>query len=720
MDTTPRHCILFAVCIAAHGECAPARTTGQTAATTHAASATIAPEVVRLDLDRDAARQVVVDKEPGVYLGHVSTVNLDDGTTILAAYPKGHGQGPIILKRSTDGGKTWSDHLPVPESWATSKETPTLFRVGKTDRVGGRGESLILFSGLYPIRAARSADGGATWTDLAPIGDFGGIVAMGGLADLGEGRFAAFFHDDGRFIAPPSLGGKATGVFTLYHTDTTDRGATWSAPRAIWSGSEIHLCEPGVVASPDGRTLALLLRENKRVRNAHVMFSTDKAATWSPPRELPASLTGDRHIAAYARDGRLVVTFRCMVKGDPWAGDWVAWVGTWDEIARLAPGAPAAKDSAASPSKDAAPAAPHSYLVRLKDNLTAWDCGYAGLESLADGTLVATTYGTWNAGEKPSILCVRFTLAELDALATGPGEVIRLTGEHRTRLVLRDLKPGAVVDAAGAKFHLALADKARDNNYPLQVRSSRDTLVRNVDIIGDIPLDNPWNVQYEDNNSAAFSFISSHGGTLEDARIVRSWDPLRAARDSDGRYVFRRVYASVWRDDVIETDSGYPDVLLEDCLFDGGFSGFSCRQGAGAQAADASARWLRSRKILMRLAPFPGNEEKYGNTRMHSSFVKLHENCQSIEVTDNVWAFENTDSSAWGGNWSSTFKEKLKVSERNLLLWLGEGPFPESVWVPPGFTTLSGQAARDEWNRRRDEWLRRVRPKEPPGDRPPG
>ncbi|MFO0836153.1 MAG: sialidase family protein [Phycisphaerales bacterium] len=414
MDTTPRHCILFAVCIAAHDECAPARTTGQTAATTHAASATIAPEVVRLDLDRDAARQVVVDKEPGVYLGHVSTVKLDDGTTILAAYPKGHGQGPIILKRSTDGGKTWSDHLPVPESWATSKETPTLFRVGKTNRVGGRGESLILFSGLYPIRAARSADGGATWTDLAPIGDFGGIVAMGGLADLGEGKFAAFFHDDGRFIANQ---GTAAGKFTLYQTDTTDRGATWSAPRAIWSGSDMHLCEPGVAASPDGKTLALLLRENKRVKNSHVMFSTDKAATWSPPRELPASLTGDRHIAAYARDGRLVVTFRCMAKGDPWAGDWVAWVGTWDAIARLAPGAPLANESAATPRNSAAPAAPRSYMVRLKDNLTAWDCGYAGLESLADGTLVATTYGTWNAGEKPSILCVRFTLAELDALA---------------------------------------------------------------------------------------------------------------------------------------------------------------------------------------------------------------------------------------------------------------------------------------------------------------
>lgn len=292
----------------------------------------------------------------------------------------------------------------------------------------------------------------------------------------------------------------------------------------------------------------------------------------------------------------------------------------------------------------------------------------------------------------------------------GSPSIIRVTGDHRVRYMLQDLEPDAIVDCAGAKFYLGLRDETQENNYILQVRSSVNTHVRKVDIIGDIPLTNSWNDQYENNNSAAFSFISSHGGTLEDARIVRSWDPLRAARDSDSTYIFRRIYVRDWRDDLIETDSGYPSVLIEDCLFDGGYSGYSCRQGAGSEAPDASDRWLRSRNVLMRLAPFPGNVLEYGTEPMHNSFMKLHRNCQSIEVTDNVWAFESTVSSAWRGNWTETFKEKLKISERNLLLWLGQGPFPESIWVPPGFTTLSGPAARDEWNRRRDEWLLRVRP----------
>ena len=101
-----------------------------------------------IDLAHETHRQVVVDREPGQYLGHPTTVLLPDGRTMIAVYPKGHGKGAIVMKRSDDGGLTWSDRLPVPENWATSQEVPTIHRV-----VDPKGDArLIVFSGLYPIR----------------------------------------------------------------------------------------------------------------------------------------------------------------------------------------------------------------------------------------------------------------------------------------------------------------------------------------------------------------------------------------------------------------------------------------------------------------------------------------------------------------------------------------------------------------------------------------
>ena len=66
-----------------------------------------------VDLAGETGRQVVVDREAGQYLGHPTSVLLEDGKTILCVYPKGHGKGAILYKRSEDGGKTWAELRPI-------------------------------------------------------------------------------------------------------------------------------------------------------------------------------------------------------------------------------------------------------------------------------------------------------------------------------------------------------------------------------------------------------------------------------------------------------------------------------------------------------------------------------------------------------------------------------------------------------------------------------
>lgn len=359
-----------------------------------------AEAAITLDLDHRTSHQVVVDREKGQYLGHPTTTLLEDGKTILCVYPKGHGKGEIVYKRSSDGGLTWSKRLPTPKSWSTSKEVPTIHRVVDPD---GK-KRLIVWSGLHPARLSVSEDDGTSWSELKPAGDWGGIVVMGFVEALktGPGHYLAMFHDDGRFFEKEPAKDKVR-TFTLYQTKSTDGGLTWSQPEAVYQSSEVHLCEPGCVRSPDRKTLAVLLRENARRKNSHIIFSKDEGKTWSDPRELPLTLTGDRHTGKYGPDGRLFLSYRCIspkaqAKERQFEGDWVGWVGTWDNLVKGTHG---------------------QYFFRLKDNTKGYDTSYPGVEVLPKGTFVTTTYGHWSKGEAPYILTTRFQLEDLDKLASG-------------------------------------------------------------------------------------------------------------------------------------------------------------------------------------------------------------------------------------------------------------------------------------------------------------
>jgi len=118
---------------------------------------------------------------------------------------------------------------------------------------------------------------------------------------------------------------------------------------------------------------------------------------------LTAALTGDRHTGKCTADGRLFISFRDRTHESPTPGDWVAWVGTYDDIVNGREG---------------------QYRVRLMDNTKGADCAYPPVEMLPDDTIVTTTYGHWTNGESPYIVSVRLKLSELDTMVT-KGEVLK-------------------------------------------------------------------------------------------------------------------------------------------------------------------------------------------------------------------------------------------------------------------------------------------------------
>jgi len=130
---------------------------------------TFLPPGIHIGFVSRTHRQIIADKEKEQYLGYPTTVLLEDNKTIIFFYPKGHGRGAIVMKKSTDGGLPWSQRLPVPENCKTSLEVPTIYRV--KDEKGKK--RLILFPRLYPAQMAVSEDDGKTWTPLKAVGDWG-------------------------------------------------------------------------------------------------------------------------------------------------------------------------------------------------------------------------------------------------------------------------------------------------------------------------------------------------------------------------------------------------------------------------------------------------------------------------------------------------------------------------------------------------------------------
>jgi photosystem II stability/assembly factor-like uncharacterized protein len=355
-----------------------------------------------IDLSEDRSRHsVVAAGTEEIYQGHCDTVLLPDGKTMFAAWCLGHARWIGPLAKSTDGGLTWSDPLPVPDNWSTTSNTPALHRLVGPD---GKARLLCFADGLdwsrggkppYPMHQSVSEDEGATWTPMAPNG-VEGEVPPKTILSFDEGRRLVMWSDLPGYVV---------------QSESRDGGLTWSPARRILRVPS-RWAQPCVIPSPDGAVLAMLMRENSREHHSLLSLSTDQGVTWSEPRELPAHLTGDRHVAKYAPDGRLVVAFRDMAKASPTYGHYLAWVGRFDDLLADEGGDYRIKLlHNALRSEDEAPG---------KGNA---DCGYSDLELLPDGSLVATTYVKYSAGpEKHSVVNTRFRLEETDALAKRPGQ----------------------------------------------------------------------------------------------------------------------------------------------------------------------------------------------------------------------------------------------------------------------------------------------------------
>ena len=174
-----------------------------------------------------------------------------------------HGPSDLLIRRSADGGATWSRSQVLERGWWRTTDNPTVV-------VDGRGRIHLFFQvGYRRLFQRTSMDAGVTWR--ARI-DRTEVVGWGRVAP-GPGTGARLV--DGRLVVPVwGSSGRGSQTTTIV---SDDDGETWTAgevvTRAFGSTSEAT-----VAATPDGG--AVMSVRQSEVPSRIVSWSAD-GVSWS-------------------------------------------------------------------------------------------------------------------------------------------------------------------------------------------------------------------------------------------------------------------------------------------------------------------------------------------------------------------------------------------------------------------------------------------------------
>jgi len=177
-----------------------------------------------------------------------------------------NGDIDLVLKRSTDGGQTWSEMIVV-RQWEAG-----VGKIGNPTPVFDRDTGILhLFhiAGTGPLETwtMQSADGGLTFS--TPEKFVPGIVGPGHGIQIAAGEYA------GRLLIPMHVDGSSLALYS------DDHGDTWQVSTPVGMGNESEIAEMG-----DGR-LIQVVRPNHSVAKPHdplqalFSFSNDGGQTWS-------------------------------------------------------------------------------------------------------------------------------------------------------------------------------------------------------------------------------------------------------------------------------------------------------------------------------------------------------------------------------------------------------------------------------------------------------
>ena len=205
------------------------------------------------------------------------------------------GEVDLVLKRSLDGGETWSE-LTIVREWEGGPG-----KIGNPTPVFDREHGVIYLFHIagagrpYTTWVMESDDGGQSFADPYQLGE--GIVGPGHGVQIEEGEFA------GRLLVPAHFDGSSAAWYS------DDHGVTWQMSAPVGMGNESEIAEI------KGGELLMAVRTNHSVAKPHgdlfQLFSrsSDGGQTWSPAVEENSLKTPICMVSLVSGEGSLYFSY---------------------------------------------------------------------------------------------------------------------------------------------------------------------------------------------------------------------------------------------------------------------------------------------------------------------------------------------------------------------------------------------------------------------------
>ena len=304
------------------------------------------------------------------------------------------------------------------------------------------------------------------------------------------------------------------------------------------------------------------------------------------------------------------------------------------------------------------------------------------LTGRAEGSAILTATSEGIGGSSAVTVAAAPSLsAGLCLSQTGP--VVTVSGVSTSPFSRTGLADNTKIDAATAQFLTSATT-------PVSVGGASNVCLHGGQTIGYLPPATDWNTMH---STYALEANGVPNFVLENVREFDFGDGINLLDSAAAGWTIRGTYFKYMRDDCVQNDwlrSG----TIDGSFFDGCYVGVSSKPLSGV--GDGSTHLVVVKNSLFRLQDMDQGYDEPG----HGGFFKWSPTGPMVALHNNVYRLDSP--SNVGTHSLGPPVGKLQDCANNVMIWLGSGPFPETL--PSCYTLLTGAEGLQYWNNAVAQW----------------